>query len=262
MKKHFNMENALVSILIPTYNSALFINEAVQSIQEQTYTNWEIIVVDDASTDDTIAILIQLASNESRLKWLQLPENSGTGVARNTALKQATGRYIAFLDADDLWKPQKLQTQLDFMKTHAIPFTFSAYDCMNEQGALLSISVVPPQNLSYRQLFFCNYIGNLTGIYDTQFFGKVPILPNRKRQDWMHWLSLLKKIKTVKAVPESLAIYRIRQNSISASKIDLVKHNFGVYKQYHGLSWIPALACMGVFLFTQLVIKPFYIKKG
>ncbi|AWG20877.1 glycosyl transferase [Flavobacterium faecale] len=255
------MENALVSILIPTYNSALFIKDAVQSIREQTYTNWEIIIVDDASTDQTLDILKSIAAIDTRVQWTQLAQNSGTGVARNTALKQAKGRYIAFLDADDLWKPEKLQTQLDFMKSHAVPFTFSSYDCMNEKGKLLNVRVVPPQNLSYRQLFFCNYVGNLTGIYDSHFFGKVSILPNRKRQDWMHWLTILKKIKSAKAVPESLAIYRIRQNSISASKLDLVKHNFGVYKQFHGLSWISALACMSVFLCTQLFIKPFYIKK-
>ncbi|MCW2117958.1 glycosyltransferase family 2 protein [Flavobacterium sp. 7A] len=255
------MENSLVSILIPTFNSEKFIADALLSVQNQTFQNWEIIIVDDASTDQTVALISKIAQSDARIKWFQLSKNSGTGVARNTALIHATGRYIAFLDADDLWKPYKLQKQLNFMQTNAIPFTFSAYDCMNEEGDLLNLSVVPPQNLSYRQLFFCNYVGNLTGIYDTDFFGKIEILSKRKRQDWMHWLTLLKKIKMAKAVPESLAIYRVRANSISASKIDLVKHNFAVYKQYHRYNWIMALSCMMIFLVTQLMIKPFYIKK-
>ena len=255
------MESPLVSVIIPTFNSEKFIAETIQSVQSQSYQNWEIIIVDDASTDKTISIITGIAQFEPRLKWFQLIENSGTGVARNTALEHANGRYIAFLDADDLWKPEKLQKQIDFLLANNIPFTFSSYDCMNEEGKSINKTVIPPQNLSYRQLFFCNYIGNLTGIYDTQFFGKIPISPIRKRQDWMHWLTLLKKIKIAKAVPESLAIYRVREDSISASKIDLVKHNFAVYKQYHGFNWIVAIMCMGIFLFTQLVIKPFYTKK-
>ncbi|MCG9791803.1 glycosyltransferase family 2 protein [Flavobacterium algicola] len=255
------MKNALVSIIIPTFNSAEFIADAIGSIQKQTHQDWEIIIIDDASTDQTVSIIKEISQTESRIKNYSLALNSGTGIARNTALQYASGRYIAFLDADDLWKPQKLQLQLEFMQTNKIPFTFSAYDCMNEEGELLNLCIVPPQNLSYRQLFFCNYVGNLTGIYDTFFFGKIAIAPNRKRQDWMHWLTVLKKIKSARAVPESLAIYRIRANSISASKFDLVKHNFAVYKQFHGLNWIVALSCMSIFLFTQLAIKPFYIKK-
>lgn len=255
------MESALVSVIIPTFNSEKFIADAIESVQKQTYKNWEIIIVDDASTDETVALINQITLSNSNITLYQLKKNSGTGVARNNALKYAKGRYIAFLDADDLWKPEKLQKQLDFLQKQNIPFTFSAYDCIDEAGKAINKRVIPPQNLSYRQLFFCNFVGNLTGIYDTHFFGKIPIYPLRKRQDWMHWLTILKIIKNAKAVPESLALYRVRQNSISASKIDLVKHNFAVYRQYHGYNWIKAVSCMTVFLFTQLVIKPLYIKK-
>ncbi|WPR72273.1 glycosyltransferase family 2 protein [Flavobacterium sp. NG2] len=251
----------LVSIIIPTFNSEKFITEAIESVQNQTFTNWEIILVDDASTDSTVEIINKIINTDSRIHLHQLEANSGTGVARNKALSYAKGRYIAFLDADDLWLPEKLQKQLDFLVQKRIPFTFSSYDCIDEEGNSLLKRVNPPQNMTYRQLFFCNYVGNLTGIYDTQFFGKIPISSIRKRQDWMHWLTILKKIKKAQALPESLAYYRVRQNSISASKFDLVKHNFAVYKQYHGFNWFLALGCMSVFLFTQLVIKPFYIKQ-
>ncbi len=208
-----------------------------------------------------LGIIKDFSIKDSRIKWFQLPKNSGTGVARNRAITEAKGRYIAFLDADDLWKPKKLQKQIDFLLSKKVPFTFSSYDCIDEDGKSLYKRVIPPQNLSYTQLFFCNYVGNLTGIYDTYFFGKIPISSIRKRQDWMHWLTILKKIKKAQAVPESLAYYRVRSNSISASKTDLIKHNFAVYKQFHQLNWVMAIMAMLLFLFTQLLIKPFYIKK-
>jgi hypothetical protein len=105
-------------------------------------------------------------------------------------------------------------------------------------------------------------VGNLTGIYDTQYLGKIPISYDRKRQDWMHWLTILKKIKTAQPIPESLAFYRIRENSISASKLDLLQHNFAVYRIFHGCNTVVSLLCMTGFLFTQLLIKPRYIKKS
>ena len=255
------MNKPLVSIIVPSFNSEKFISETILSIQNQTYTNWEIILVDDCSIDGTIAIIENFSKDDPRIKWFQLSENSGTGVARNMAINKAKGRYIAFLDADDLWKPEKLQKQIDFLVSKNIPFTFSSYDCIDEQGNSMYKRVVPPQNLTYNQLFFCNYVGNLTGIYDTDFFGKIPISPIRKRQDWMHWLTILKKIKTAQAVPQSLAYYRVRSNSISSSKTALIKHNFAVYRQFHQLNWVVALLAMGLFLCTQLLIKPFYIKK-
>jgi teichuronic acid biosynthesis glycosyltransferase TuaG len=255
------MEIPLVSVIIPTFNSEKFIEETIRSVQLQTYENWEIILVDDCSQDNTVAIVSQMAQQDKRIQFFQLDKNSGTGVARNTALSKSAGRYISFLDADDLWKPMKLEKQIDFLISNNQPFTFSFYDCINEEGIPLGKRVESPRNLRYIQLFFCNYVGNLTGIYDVSFFGKVPISSFRKRQDWMHWLSILKQIKTVKPVPESLAFYRIRENSISASKIDLIKHNFAVYRRFHGYNWVSSIIYMLGFLFTQLIIKPRYIKK-
>ena len=254
------MEIPLVSILIPTYNSEKFIADSIQSVQNQSYKNWEMILVDDCSTDNTRGIVLEMAQSDKRIQFLRLEKNSGTGVARNTALAKASGRYIAFLDADDLWKPEKLKKQIDFLTAKNLPFTFSFYDCIDEEGNKLNKRVEAPQKLSYRQLFFCNYVGNLTGIYDVDYFGKVEISSIRKRQDWMLWLSILKKIKTAQAVPESLAFYRIRENSISTSKLDLIKYNFAVYRRFHGLNLAVALICMSGFLFTQLLVKPRYNK--
>ncbi|WP_413999729.1 glycosyltransferase family 2 protein [Flavobacterium sp. W1B] len=256
------MELPLVSIIIPIFNSEKFISGAVESVQKQTYTNWEIILVDDCSTDNSVSIVSEMVENDRRIQFHQLDKNSGTGVARNFGLSKASGRYISFLDADDLWKPEKLKKQLDFLLKNNLPFTFSFYDWINEDGELLNKTIEAPKKLYYWQLFFCNYVGNLTGIYDANYFGKIEISSSRKRQDWMHWLSVVKKIKSAQAVPESLAYYRIRTNSISASKLDLLKHNFAVYRSFHGYNLGISLLCMSGFLFTQLLIKPLYCKNS
>lgn len=252
--------NELVSIITPTYNSAKYIAATIQSVQKQTYKNWEMILVDDSSSDATVTIIQQFQEEDHRIHLLQLQKNAGTGVARNTAISAANGRYIAFLDSDDLWKPEKLAKQISFMQEEKIPFTFSFYDCMDEDGNDLSKRIEAPRELTYRQLFFCNFVGNLTGIYDVAFFGKVPISSIRKRQDWMVWLTLLKKIKKTKPVPESLAVYRIRANSVSSSKFRLLQHNFAVYHQFHQYHKIIASFCMLGFLFTQFFIKPRFTK--
>ncbi|MEM0577725.1 glycosyltransferase family 2 protein [Flavobacterium polysaccharolyticum] len=250
----------LVSIIIPTYNSADFIADTLASVQQQTYPNWEVILVDDGSTDTTVTIAQNIAQTDHRIRIFKNLTNSGTGVTRNNALHHCQGNYIAFLDADDLWKSNKLERQLQFMQEQQQPFTFSFYECIDEAGNPLNRLVEAPKNLSYRQLFFCNYVGNLTGIYDADFFEKIAISSIRKRQDWMLWLTILKKLKSAKPIPESLAYYRIRNNSLSASKVALLQHNFAVYRQFHRYNFVVSLFIMIGFLFTQLLIKPRYIK--
>ncbi|EKT4499528.1 glycosyltransferase family 2 protein [Flavobacterium psychrophilum] len=252
--------NELVSIITPTYNSEQFIAEAIKSVQNQSYSHWEIIIVDDCSKDKTVNIIQNFIDEDHRIYLIQLDKNSGAGVARNNAINNAKGRYIAFLDSDDLWKPDKLSKQIKFMQRYNIPFTFSFYDCINEKGDLLNKRIEAPKKLSYYQLFFCNFVGNLTGIYDSNYFGKMAISSIRKRQDWIVWLTILKKIKTAKPVPESLALYRIRENSISASKVSLLKDNYAIYRKFHHLNIIVSLACMLGFLFTQLLVKPKFVK--
>lgn len=253
--------NDLVSILMPTFNAEKFIKAAVESVQKQTYVNWEMILVDDASTDKTVKIIADFIQKESRIKHYQLQTNSGNGFARNIALEKASGKYIAFLDADDLWFPEKLEKQIQFLKANNLSFTFSFYDCIDDNGNNLNRRVQTPIPLTYKQLFFCNYVGNLTAIYDADFFGKIKLESSQKRQDWRLWLTILKQIKEAKAVPESLALYRIRKDSISSSKFKLIKHNFGVYREFHGNNLVFSVFLMMRFLFTQLIIKPKYIKK-
>lgn len=249
---------ALVSIITPAYNSAKYIAQTVYSVQNQTYSNWELIIVDDCSQDRTVEIVANLAANDTRIKLIQLAVNSGSGVARNTALNEASGNYIAFLDADDLWKPTKLQEQLHFMKTHDLPLTFSFYELMDENANPLNEVITTPLQISYNQLYYCNWVGNLTGIYSVDYFGKIPISSFKKRQDWMLWLTLVKQVGKVIPTPENLAYYRVRKDSISASKWKLIKYNYLVYKEYHQQGALKAGFDLIRFLFTQMVIKPKY----
>jgi glycosyltransferase involved in cell wall biosynthesis len=251
----------LVSIITPTYNSEKHIGETIQSVRNQSYSNWEMIIVDDASSDKTEDIVLEFAKEDRRIKFYKLHKNAGAGVARNKALSMATGRYISFLDSDDLWKFEKLQKQINFLTTQNTAFTFSFYDCIDESGMPINKRIEAPRKLHYWQLFFCNFVGNLTGIYDTKVFGKIPILNLRKRQDWIVWLIVLRKIKTAEPIPESLAFYRIRKNSISASKIELLRHNFNVYRIFYGFNIVVSLCCLFGFILMQLLIKSFYIKK-
>ncbi|MFC0780605.1 glycosyltransferase family 2 protein [Flavobacterium sp. HJSW_4] len=251
----------LVSIIVPTYNTEKFIRQTIESVQNQTYQNWEMILADDASTDQTVSIIEEFAQKDNRIKLFKLPENRGNGFARNAALEKATGKYIAYLDSDDLWFPAKLEKQVQFLKANDLHFTFSFYDSIDEEGNDLNRRVESPNPLSYKQLFFCNYVGNLTAIYDADYFGKIILETTQKRQDWRIWLTIVKQIKIAKPVPEPLAFYRIRKDSVSSSKFKLIKHNFGVYREFHGYNFVFAVLLMMRFLYTQLIVKRRYIKK-
>lgn len=248
----------LVSIITPTFNSEKYISETIQSVQNQTHQNWEMIIVDDCSSDKTTEIVTNFISNENRIQLYKLESNSGAGIARNKALSFVKGDYIAFLDADDLWLPNKLFAQLDFMEQNNLKFTFSYYNLIDEEGKPLNITVKTPNEISYKQLFYANWIGNLTGIYDVRFFGIIPITPFKKRQDWIMWLEILKIIKTAKLTPQVLANYRVRKDSISSSKINLLKNNFNVYRKYHKQSIIQASLSMIHFLWIHFFVKSKY----
>lgn len=253
--------NELVSIITPTYNAEKYIRETLQSVLNQSHQNWEMILADDGSTDKTVSIIEEFAQKDIRIKLFKLPENRGNGFARNAALEKASGKYIAYLDADDLWFPEKLEKQIQFLKANNLHFTFSFYDSIDEEGNNLNRRVESPNPLTYKQLFFCNYVGNLTAIYDADYFGKIILETSQKRQDWRIWLTILKQIKTAKPVPESLALYRIRKDSVSSSKFKLIKHNFGVYRQFHRYNFVFSVLLMIWFLYTQLIVKQQYIKK-
>ena len=228
-------EKNLVSVITPSFKSGKFIAKTIESVLSQTYENWEMIIVDDCSPDNSNLIVEKYMEKDNRIKLIKLEKNSGPAIARNTAIKEAKGRYIAFLDADDQWLPEKLEKQILFMKENNLPFTYSAYKLIDEEDNILG-EFYPPAEANYKTLLKTNYIGCLTAIYDSEKLGKM-YMPNiLKRQDHALWLKILKKIKTTRGILEPLAIYRIRKNSVSSNKIKSAIYQWKIYREVEKLS--------------------------
>ena len=218
----------LVSIITPSYNSERFISETINSIINQTYINWELLITDDCSKDNTISIVKSFQKNDSRIKLFVLKSNGGAGLARNNSIRNAKGRYIAFCDSDDQWKIDKIEKQLGFMDRLSLKFTYSSYDVIDEFGSFKSV-IKAPKTISYKMLLNNNYVGCLTAIYDRKLLGNLYMNEIRKRQDWALWLHIMKMLKTTSGMSESLAIYRARSNSISTNKVEMLKYNYQIY---------------------------------
>lgn len=248
------MKNEMVTIITPTYNSSKYIEETIVSVLNQTYTNWEMLITDDCSTDNTIQIVESYTKNENRIKLFKLEKNSGAGIARNYSIKKAQGRYIAFCDSDDQWKKNKLEFQLKFIKENNLVFSFTDYDIIDEQGIYKS-HIKCPRILTYNKLLKNNYVGCLTVIYDTKTLGKLKMPKIRKRQDWVLWLSIIKKIKFTKGLNTSLSIYRDRIHSISSSKFNLLKYNWSVYHKELGFNKIISFYYLIIFIIHYFLKK-------
>ncbi|MGH1384912.1 glycosyltransferase family 2 protein [Kordia sp.] len=250
------MHKPLVSVITPTYNTEAFISETIDSVRAQTYTNWEMVIVDDASSDATVAILKKYAALDDRIKVHVLETNSGAAIARNTAIENAAGSYIAFLDADDLWKPEKLTKQIAFMQEKNIAVSFTSYELMDEQGKSLGKMIKALPKVNFSKMLKSNYVGNLTGIYNAEQLGKV-YMPNiRKRQDWALWLTLIKKVGYAYSLEEPLARYRVRENSISSNKLNLLKYNYAIYRKALKFGAFKSGLYLIRFLIEHFFIKP------
>ena len=187
-------------------------------------------MVDDCSQDNSAQIARKFSKRHPNVRFLRLNKNSGACVARNIGIEGAHGRYIAFLDSDDLWLPNKLEHQIRYMETTGAAFTCSAYERIDEQGKFLG-QVCPPARMTYDQLLKANRIGCLTAVYDTQALGKVYMPELRKRQDFGLWLKLLKRVDAVHCLPEVLAQYRVRLSSMSSSRLDRVYWNWRLFRE-------------------------------
>lgn len=247
--------NPLVSVIMPAYNAADFIAESIASVQQQSYIHWELLVIDDASKDGTSGIVEALRAEDSRIKLHSLPANQGAGFARNIGIKAATGDFISFLDADDLWMPGKLEKQLKVMREEEMEVCFSSYELISEKGQSLNKQVKALEFLTFEKLKKANYVGNLTGIYNSAKLGKIYCPLIRKRQDWGLWLLALEKSGGAIGIQEPLAKYRERKNSISGNKFEMLQYNYQVYRKVLKYSSQKSLFRMLFFLWEQLVVK-------
>ena len=241
--------NPKVSIIMPSYNAGRYIQHSILSVVNQTFQNWELLVCDDASTDETASVVKNFVNVDKRIHLFTHETNLGASIARRTCLKVASGRFIAFLDADDEWLPNKLEVQLKFMAEKNSPFVLGYCENISEDGKLLSITKTPA-TVSFWKLLVSNFIPCLTVIYDTNYLGKIepPII--KKRNDFAFWLEIFRKNKGLKArcYPEVVARYRVNSYGLSANKISGILYFYRCLRRYANLN-IPVAT-----LFTCLAI--------
>jgi teichuronic acid biosynthesis glycosyltransferase TuaG len=211
------------------YNSEKYISDTINSVLEQGYEDWELIIVDDCSVDRSCEIAEGFAQKDSRIIVIKQEFNQGTASARNKALSVAKGRFIAFLDSDDLWKPNKLRKQIDFMIKNDITISYSAFEKINDEGEDLNKVVRVPRFINYNRLLKSNVIQCLTAIIDRDKTGSFQ-MPDLKYEDYATWLNLIKDQGCAYGINESLAKYRVAKNSYSSKKIKTLKWTWNIYR--------------------------------
>ncbi|MED3646437.1 glycosyltransferase family 2 protein [Halalkalibacterium halodurans] len=236
--ERINVDGPVVSIITPCYNAEMFIRDTIESVLNQTFSNWEMVIVDDGSTDRTVQIVESYASQDERIRLIQLEKNSGPAVSRNTAIQHARGRYLAFLDSDDQWLPEKLERQLEFMQKRNVAFSFTSYKTMTEDGSETGKVVNVPENVDYHELLKQNVIGCLTVMLDQEKTGHVQMVNMRSRQDYALWLHLCKRGFIAYGLQDVLAKYRVVHNSVSHNKWKMAKQNWRLYRENEKLSFV------------------------
>lgn len=226
----------LVSIITPTYNSEKFISETIQSVLNQTYQNWEMIIVDDCSADNTKALTEEWSKKDTRIKSIALTTNSGPAKTRNAGIELAMGNYMTFLDADDIWFPDFIENSIKTINQTGIHFVFSSYKRSNENLEFVYSDFIVPQKVTYTDILKSNSISCLTAFVDIKKLGKKKMPEIFKRQDMGLWLQYLKEIPYAYGIQEPKAIYRIRENSLSRNKKNLIKYQWQFYREVEKLS--------------------------
>lgn len=243
------MVDGLVSIIMPSWNTERFISETIQSVINQTYKNWELIIVDDCSTDNTDAVVASF--KDDRIKYLHNDKNSGAALTRNKAMREARGEWIAFLDSDDLWTPDKLDKQVRFMNENGYVLSYTEYEKIDEEDNALNIYVTGPEKVNKRKMYNYDYIGQLTMMYSAKYFGLIQIKDIKKNNDYAIRLQLFKKPDTEAfLLKENLAKYRVRKKSISHDKLSKkLKSHFDLFHMCDEKPAIVALwyACWNMF---------------
>lgn len=243
----------LVSIIMPNYNSEKYIVETIESVRSQTLQDWEMVIVDDCSIDGSVEIAQRFTEIDERISLIRFKSNLGVAMARNRAIAAARGRYIAFLDSDDLWKPEKLEKQIAFMEHKKYALTYSGYDLIDEAGNYYGVTFCPPSRVSYDNMLKTCSIGCLTAMYDTVELGKVYMPLIKKGQDYATWLKILKQIPFAYGLEESLALYRRRKQSISSNKLRALIHQWKIYREIEDIDLLSTFHYMGYYIFNGLV---------
>lgn len=237
-----------VSVVIPSYNSSPYIMDAVTSALNQTYDNLEVIIADDASTDDTRAVIREIRN--PRVKLIERTENGGAAAARNSAIRAATGRYIAFLDSDDYWLPDKLSKQIGKMQEEAAGCSCTSYIEKSQKGEIL---VWVPGKINYKRLLRENIVGtSSTVVYDTSTLGKIYMPSLRLAEDYATWLNMLRKCDSMLGIREPLTYRRRRSDSLSSRFVVMWWFTYKVYRDTQALSPVTSLYYLFRVLYWRL----------
>ena len=251
-----------VSIITPSWNSEGYIKDTVQSVQNQTYKNWEMIIVDDCSTDRTVEIVENIAKTDSRVKILRQENNLGAGAARTRGMQSASGRFIAYLDADDIWKPEKLEKQVDFMIRNNYGFSCTSYEVIDNDGKSMNKYVHMLPKVDYIGFLTNNLLQTVGIMVDTDKVDKkYLVIPDiRRRQDAATWLQILKAGFVCYGIDEILAEYRRTEGSLSSDKFKAAKGVWSLYRDIENLS-LP-FSCYCFFRYAVLAVwKRLYIRR-
>lgn len=250
----------LVSIIMPSYQTGRFIRETIKSVLAQTYSNWELIIIDDCSTDNTDEV-VSAFTGDPRIRYMKNSKNSGAAVSRNRALREARGKWIAFLDSDDLWEPEKLEKQIAFMKENDCRFSYTNYIEIDEESRPNGKSVTGPRRISKRGMYRYCWMGCLTVMYDAEAMGLIQIADIRKNNDYAMWLKICRKAEC-RLLDETLARYRKRGGSISnQGYVKLIKWHYKLFREAEQKPPVRAAVLTMGNLFFGVIKKIMYVKR-
>lgn len=251
----------LVSIIMPSYKCGRFIGESIKSVQAQTYQNWELIIVDDCSCDGTIDIVLDIKKYDDRISLYQNKVNSGAAVSRNAALRNAKGRWIAFLDSDDLWEPTKLEKQIKFMEDNHYAFSYHDYIEIDEQDNELGVHVSGKKHVGKFDMFACCWPGCLSVMYDASKIGLIQINDIKKNNDTAMWLKVIQKSDCY-LLPETLGKYRRRANSITPKPLwERIWAHYPLFRVAEEMNPVSATFWVGMNVFGNAYKKLKYVKR-
>lgn len=241
-----------VSVIMPAYNASKFIEKSIESVRSQTYSNWELLIADDGSSDHSVDIIKRFSNKDQRIKLVEIKNNNGAANARNEAIKKSNGRYLAFLDSDDLWAPEKLKKQVEFMKVREIGFSFTNYRMISEDGHEMDRFVICPEKVTYEDLLKNTIIGCLTVIIDKNKISDVAF-PNVKPEDTALWLSILRQGHAAYCLQEDLAMYRVVKGSVSSNRLKAAMKFWMVLRKGENLNFLHASRCFTNYSFSAVL---------
>ncbi len=238
-----------VSIIVPMYNAEKFIGKTIESVLSQTYKNWEMLIMNDVSTDNSFAVVSEFAKKDERIKIVNTEKNVGVVKGRNYLIDLASGKYIAFLDADDYWHNEKLEKQVKFMKEKNASISCTEYTRITENGEKIN-EIVIKSEISYTDMLKNNDLGCLTVMYDVEKVGKRYFKELEKNEDYVLWLEIVKDVKIIYGLKENLAYYRVLDNSRSSNKVKTAKVRWEIYRKVEKLSFLKS-----VYYFLHYAVK-------